>query len=223
MLRVFWAELYKDMLLSFRRRSELLNPLLFFMMVAALFPLGVSPAADFLSQLAPGVLWVCALLASLLSLDSLFKADYEDGTLEQLLLSCESTYMIALAKAVAHWLTTGLPLALLAPLLAVMLFLPTQAIPTLVVTLLVGTPTLSLIGAIASALTVGLKKGGVLISLLVIPLYIPVLIFGASAVHGASQGLPVVAYIAILGAMLALSLVLAPFAIAAALRVSVSS
>ncbi len=223
MIRIFWAELHKDLLLAYRRKGDLLNPLLFFVMVVTLFPLGVSPAADFLSELAPGVLWVSALLAALLSLDNLFKADFEDGTLEQLMLSSESTYMIALAKALAHWLTTGLPLTIIAPLLAVMLFLPTQAIPTLVLSLLIGTPALSLIGAIASALTVGLKKGGVLISLLVIPLYIPVLIFGASAVQGATQNLPVTAYLAILGAILALSLVLAPFAIAASLRVSVSN
>ncbi len=222
-MKVFWAELSRDLLLAYRRKGDLLNPLLFFVMVLALFPLGVSPAPDFLSQLAPGVLWVAALLAALLSLDNLFKSDFEDGTLEQLLLSSESTYPIALAKALVHWLTTGLPLALLAPLLAVMLFLPSHAIPTLVVSLLIGTPTLSLIGAIASALTVGLKKGGVLISLLVIPLYIPVLIFGASAVQNATQHLPVQAYLAILGSMLALSIVLAPFAIAASLRVSVSS
>ncbi len=223
MIRIFWAELHKDLLLAYRRKGDLLNPLLFFVMVVTLFPLGVSPAADFLSELAPGVLWVSALLAALLSLDNLFKADFEDGTLEQLMLSSESTYMIALAKALAHWLTTGLPLTIIAPLLAVMLFLPTQAIPTLVLSLLIGTPALSLIGAIASALTVGLKKGGVLISLLVIPLYIPVLIFGASAVQGATQNLPVTAYLAILGAILALSLVLAPFAIAASLRISVSN
>lgn len=223
MLRIFWAELAKDLLLAFRRRGDLLNPLLFFAMVIALFPLGVSPAADFLTQLAPGVLWVCALLAALLSLDNLFKSDYEDGTLEQLLLSSESTYMVAIAKSLAHWLTTGLPLTLLAPLFAVMLFLPTDAIPVLVISLLLGTPTLSMIGAIAAALTVGLKKGGMLISLLVLPLYIPVLIFGASAVQASVQQLPVNAYFAILGAMLALSIVLAPFAISASLRISVSN
>ncbi len=223
MFSVFWAELSRDLLLAYRRRGDLLNPLMFFVMVVALFPLGVSPAPDLLAELAPGLLWVCALLAALLSLDNLFKADYEDGTLEQLLLSSESTYMVALAKTFAHWLTTGLPLALLAPLLAVMLFLPPQAIPTLMLSLLIGTPTLSLVGAIASALTVGLKKGGVLISLLVIPLYIPVLIFGASAVQSATQNQPVLAYLAILGSLLALSLVLAPFAISASLRVSVSN
>ena len=160
MFSVFWAELSRDLLLAYRRRGDLLNPLMFFVMVVALFPLGVSPAPDLLAELAPGLLWVCALLAALLSLDNLFKADYEDGTLEQLLLSSESTYMVALAKTFAHWLTTGLPLALLAPLLAVMLFLPPQAIPTLMLSLLIGTPTLSLVGAIASALTVGLKKRG---------------------------------------------------------------
>ncbi len=223
MMRVFWAELSRDLLIAFRHKGDFLNPLIFFLMVAVLFPLGVSPAADFLAQIAPGVLWVSALLATLLSLDNLFKSDYDDGTLEQLLLSPESTYMISLAKACAHWITTGLPLALMAPLLAIMLFLPTQAIATLVISLLIGTATLSLVGAIASALTVGLKKGGVLISLLVIPLYIPVLIFGASAVQSAVDGQPVTAYLAILGSMFALSLVLAPFAIAASLRVSVSS
>ncbi|MGB1239829.1 MAG: heme exporter protein CcmB [Pseudomonadales bacterium] len=220
---LFTAELKRDLLLAFRRRSDLLNPLLFCVMVAALFPLGVSPLGSFLQQIAPGVIWVCALLATLLSLDTLFKSDYDDGTLEQLLISPEPMYVVALAKTCAHWLTTGLPLALIAPVLGVVLFLPVEAMPELIMSLLIGTPTLSLIGAIAAALTVSLKKGGVLISLLVMPLYIPVLIFGASSVQAASQGLPVSAYLAILGALFLLSLVLAPFAIAASLRISVSS
>lgn len=223
LLGIFSSELKRDLLISYRRKSDLLNPIIFCLMVAALFPLGVSPAPDFLAQIAPGVLWVSALLATLLSLDQLFKSDYDDGTLEQLMLSPEPGYIIALAKSFAHWLTTGLPLALISPVLAVMLFLPSEAVTTLVMSLLLGTPTLSLIGAIASALTVGLKKGGVLISLIVIPLYIPVLIFGAAAVQASTQGLAVSAYLAILGAMLALSIVLAPFAIAASLRISVSN
>lgn len=219
---VFFAILKREMLLAGRKRSDILNPLIFFVMVASLFPLGVSPEASFLSQLAPGVVWVGALLATLLSMDALFRSDFDDGTLEQTLLSPQPLVLVVLAKVLSHWLMTGLALTLLAPILGIMLFLPAEGIAGLMISLLLGTPTLSLIGAIGAALTVGLRKGGVLISLLVLPLYIPVLIFGSSAVQAAVTGLPLAGYLALLGALLVLSLVLAPLAIAAALRISVS-
>jgi heme exporter protein B len=222
MSRLFSAVLKRDLLLSFRRKSDLVNPLIFFLMVATLFPLGISPDPKFLADIAPGVVWVAALLATLLSLDSLFRSDYEDGTLEQVILSPQPLMVVSLAKVLAHWMTTGLPLALMSPLLGVMLFLPSEAMPGLVLSLFLGTPTLSLIGAIGAGLTVGLKRGGVLISLLVLPLYIPVLIFGSGAVQAAAVGLPLAGYFALLGSILALGLVLAPFAVAAAVKISVS-
>jgi len=222
MAAVFWAVMKRDLMLAFRRRSDLLNPLIFFLMVASLFPLGISPEPDFLAEIAPGVVWVGALLATLLSMDSLFRSDFDDGTLEQTLLSPQPLFLVVLAKVITHWMTTGLPLTLMAPLLGLMLFLPDGGMEGLIISLLLGTPTLSLVGAIGAALTVGLRKGGVLISLLVLPLYIPVLIFGAGAVQAAVTGLPLVGYLSLLGAMLALGLVLAPLAIAAALRISVS-
>ena len=219
---LFGAVLKRDLMLAYRKKSDLFNPLIFFLMVATLFPLGVSPEPDFLAEIAPGVVWVAALLATLLSMDGLFKSDFEDGTLEQTLLSPQPLFVVVLAKVLAHWMMSGLPLALLAPLLAVMLFLPAEGMSGLMLSLLLGTPTLSLVGAIGAALTVGLRKGGVLISLLVLPLYIPVLIFGTSAVQAAVTGLPLAGFFALLGAILVLGLVLAPLAIGAALRISVS-
>ncbi|EAR60549.1 heme exporter protein CcmB [Neptuniibacter caesariensis] len=221
-LGLFWAVLKRDLMLAYRRKSDLFNPLIFFLMVATLFPLGVSPEPEFLAEVAPGVVWVAALLATLLSMDSLFRSDFEDGTLEQTLLSPQPLFIIVLAKVLAHWMMSGLPLTILAPLLGVMLFLPSEGMGGLMLSLLLGTPTLSLIGAIGAALTVGLRKGGVLISLLVLPLYIPVLIFGTSAVQAAVTGLPLAGFFALLGAMLALGVVMAPLAIGAALRISVS-
>ena len=219
---LFTAVLKRDLMLAYRKKSDLFNPLIFFLMVATLFPLGVSPEPDFLAQVAPGVVWVAALLATLLSMDSLFRSDFEDGTLEQTLLSPQPLFVVVLAKVFAHWMMSGLPLTLLAPLLGVMLFLPADGMSGLMLSLLLGTPTLSLVGAIGAALTVGLRKGGVLISLLVLPLYIPVLIFGTSAVQAAVTGLPLAGFLALLGAILALGLVLAPLAIGAALRISIS-
>ncbi|NRP94666.1 Heme exporter protein B [Marinobacterium sp. xm-g-59] len=221
-LQLFKQTFKRDLTLAFRRKSELVNPLIFFLIVASLFPIGVSPDPNFLSQLAPGLVWVAALLATLLSMETLFKSDYEDGSLEQLLLSPQPVFLVVLSKVLAHWLLSGLALTLVAPLLGVMLFLPSEGMPGLMLSLLLGTPTLSLIGAIGAALTVGLRRGGVLISLLVLPLYIPVLIFGSSAVQAAVTGLPLDGYLALLGAMLALALALAPIAAGAALRISVS-
>jgi len=221
-LRVFYVILKRDLTLAYRRRTEIANPLLFFLIVVTLFPLGMSPESKSLQALAPGIIWVAALLAAMLSLDTLFRSDFEDGTLEQMTLNAHSLPLLVLAKIFAHWLVSGLPLLLIAPLLAVLLFLPTTAMPTLLISLMLGTPILSLVGAIGVALTVGLRRGGILLSLLVLPLYIPVLIFAAHAVNEAAKGFPVVGQLLLLGALLSLSLTLAPLATAAALRISLN-
>ncbi len=220
--QAFLTLLKRDLMLAYRHRTELLNPLLFFVIVVTLFPLGVTPEAKSLQMMAPGVIWVAALLAAMLSLDSLFRADFEDGALEQIALNEHPLALLVLAKVLAHWLVSGLPLILLAPVLGVLLFLPSHAMPTLVATLALGTPVLSLIGAIGVALTVGLRRGGVLLSLLVLPLYIPVLIFAANAVNQAAGGMEVSGQLYFLGALLMLAITLSPFAIAAALRISLS-
>lgn len=219
---VFGAMIRRDMTAAFRHSSDLVNPLIFFVVVVTLFPLAVTPESAFLREIAPGVLWVSALLATLLSLDMLFQSDFQDGTLEQMLLSPQPLYSAILAKVTTHWLLSGLPLTLLSPLLAMMLFLPADGMKTLMLTLLIGTPVLSFIGAIGSALTVGLRKTGLLLSLLVLPLYIPVLIFASGAVQAATAGLPIAGHLALLGAILALTVVLAPLAIVTALRISLS-
>lgn len=220
--QVFSILLQRDLKLAYRHRAELANPLLFFVLVVSLFPLGVSPESKVLQQLAPGVIWVAALLAAMLSLESLFRSDFNDGALEQLTLTSHPLSLLVLAKIAAHWLVSGLPLIILAPLLGVLLFLPAHAMPTLLATLALGTPVLSLIGAIGMALTVGLQRGGVLLSLLVLPLYIPILIFAANAVQSAAMGMDVSGQLYFLGAMLMLALTLAPIATAAALRISLS-
>ncbi|WP_306462087.1 heme exporter protein CcmB [Halomonas borealis] len=222
-LSLAWrATLRRDLVLRLRRPGEVLNPLAFFALVITLFPLGLSPSASLLATIAPGLLWVAALLAALLSLDGMFRDDAEDGSLEQLLLSPQPLPALAMAKVAAHWLLTGLPLALMAPLLGVMLSLPAGSYGVLALSLALGSASLSLIGAIGAALTVGVPRGGVLLSLLVLPLYIPVLIFGVGAVQAAAQGDGVAAHLAILGALLAAGLTLAPFAIAAALRIGLN-
>ncbi len=221
LLQIFLLALKRDILLAYRKRGELVNPLVFFLIVATLFPLGISPNPEFLAQVAPGVVWVAALLATLLSMDSLFRSDYDDGSLEQMLLSPHPLSLLVLAKVTGHWLMTGLPLAIISPLLGLMLYLPESGYLALVVSLLLGTPVLILIGAIGAGLTVGLRKGSVLLSLLVLPLFIPVLIFGAGTVLAGINGLPIGGYLALLGAMLALALALAPVAISAAIRISV--
>lgn len=218
----FKATLERDLTLMLRRRGELLNPLVFFALVVTLFPIGISPDPDMLALIAPGLLWVAALLAALLSLDSLFRTDYDDGSLEQLLLAPQPLAILSLAKVAAHWLFTGLPLALMAPLLGIMLALPAGSYAVLSLSLAIGSASLSLIGAIGAALTVGIARGGVLLSLLILPLYIPVLIFGVGAVQAAILGEGVVAHLAMLGALLAASLLLAPWAIAASLRISIN-
>lgn len=218
--KIFLVLVRRDLTLALRRPSHLANPLVFFVIVVSLFPLGVGPEPNLLQTLAPGVIWVGALLAAMLSLEGMFHSDFEDGSLEQLLLSSHPVSVTVLAKVLVHWLVSGLPLLLLAPLLAVLLGLPTDGIQVLIITLALGTPILSLIGAIGVALTVGLRRGGVLLSLLVLPLYIPVLIFGSGAVAEAALGAPVSAHLYLLGALLALALSLSPWAAGAALRIS---
>ena len=213
----------RDVLLALRRRAEIANPLLFFTLVCTLLPLGIGPEPKQLAAIAPGMLWVIALLSCLLASDGLFRSDFDDGSLEQMLLSPCALYIVMLAKTLAHWLVTGLPLAAIAPLLALLLQLPAVAMPALLASLLIGTAVLSAVGAIGGALTVGLRRGGLLLSLIVLPLYIPVLIFGASAVQAAAEGFAWGGQLAVLGALLALALPLAPFAVAAAVRISVDN
>jgi heme exporter protein B len=215
--------LRRQLVLAVRRPIEIGNPLLFFAMVVALFPLGLGPAPDQLAGFAPGILWIIALLSNLLTSDAVFRSDFEDGSLEQLLLAPQPLFVSVLAYIGAHWLITGLLLALVSPVFALMLNLPGSAVGTLVLGLLLGTGVLSLVGCIGAALTVGLKRGGMLISLLILPLYMPVLIFGSAAVKAAVTGVPAGPYLAILGAMLCLAIALAPLAIAAGLRISVDA
>lgn len=207
--------------LLFRRPAELANPLVFFALVVALFPLAVGPESQQLRDLSPGLVWLAALLAVLLSLDGLFRSDFEDGTLEQWLVSSHPLSLLVLAKVLAHWLVSGLALVLLSPLLAMMLGLPTESLPVLLASLLLGTPVLSLLGAVGAALTVGLKRGGLLLALLILPLYIPVLILGTGALQASLQGLPAAGQLLWLASLAALAVTLAPFAIAAGLRISV--
>jgi heme exporter protein B len=221
LLQCFCRQLRRELLLAYRRRSDIANPLLFFVIVASLFPLGVSPAPQTLKMIASGVIWVVALLACLFACDGLFRTDYEDGSLEQLLLSPQPTFVLVLAKVVAHWCVSGLPLTLMSPLLGLMLYLPPAAFSSLLWSLGLGSLTLSFLGAIGAALTVSLRRSGVLMSLIILPLYTPVLIFGASAVQSAVDGFAEGGQLLVLGAMLALSVTLSPFAIVAALRIGV--
>ena len=217
---IFWHIIKRELQIAMRKQAEILNPLWFFLIVITLFPLVIGPDPALLSRIAPGVAWVAALLSALLSFERLFRDDYIDGSLEQLMLTSQPLVLIALAKVLAHWLLTGLPLILLSPIAALLLSLEIPIWWALVLTLLLGTPVLSCLGAIGVALTVGLRKGGVLLSLLVVPLFIPVLIFSASVLDAAGLNLPYNGQLAILGAILAGVMTLSPFAIAAALRIS---
>ncbi|MCF2948467.1 heme exporter protein CcmB [Paraglaciecola aquimarina] len=214
------ALLRRDLSLAYRQRAELMQPLLFFILVITLFPLGVGPEPNTLKMIGPGVIWVAAILSSLLGLERLFRDDFQDGSLEQLILSGVPLAAAALVKVFVHWLTSILPLIIISPLLALFLHLTEPMYWALVFTLLIGTPILSLIGAIAVGLTVGLNRGGVLLALLLLPVFIPLLIFATSAVESASMQLQYSGQLAIIGAMFLFSLALAPFAIAYALRVS---
>lgn len=222
MLRAFAAVVVRDLRLAMRRRGELAQPLVFFAVVATLFPLALGPERALLARIAPGIVWVAALLAILLPMDRMFRPDYEDGTLEQLLLAPHPPTILALAKVVAHWLVTGLPVLVVAPLIAFVLQLPPAALPVLLASLALGTPVLTLVGAIGVALTVGLRAGAPLLALLLLPLYVPVLVFAAGAVDRAVAGMAVAGPLYVLGALLALALTLAPAAIAASLRISLS-
>jgi len=223
MFSAFSTMVRRELLLAMRRRADFLTVLFFFIIVVSLFPLGVGPEVDMLRIIAPGVVWVAALLASMLALGRLFYNDYIDGTgtLEQMLLAPQPLSVLVLGKVFAHWLVSGLPLVFIAPIMGLQFDLSGEAIIILMAALMLGTPILSLIGAIGAALTLGVRGGGVLISLLILPLYIPVLVFGAGAVEASASGLGAQAHLSLLGAGLCLSIVFAPWATAAALKISV--
>lgn len=220
MSRVFTAIVARDLRLAARRRVEALLPIAFFLVAVSLFPLGVGPEPQTLREIAPGVVWVCALLAAMLSLTQLYGADFADGSLEQMLLSGESGWTIALAKALAHWFVTGLPLVVAAPVFGLLFDLSAAANATLALTLLLGTPILSLLGGLGAALTLGLRSAGVLLILIILPLTIPALIFGSGAVSAVESGLSTRGHFSLLGALLIGSLLLAPLATGAALRIA---
>jgi len=218
----FRATLVRDLLIAYKRKNDIVNPFMFFLIVATLFPIGISPDPQRLGEIAAGVLWISALLAAMLSMDNLYRADYEDGSLEQLLLSPHPLYFMVLAKNISHWLVSGLPVVLVSPLIAYMLNLPADAYFALFMTLLLGTPVLSLLGSIGVALTVGLGSRGLILAVITLPMSVPVLIAGTMAVQQTLNGASLTAYLAILGAMLLASITLAPLASAAALRISIN-
>ena len=221
-MNIVFSTLRRDLLVNFRNGSDVLNPLVFFVIVVTLFPLAITPSREVLGGIAAGVVWVAALLSTLLSIDSMFRSDFDDGSLDQIAMSSQPLIVIVGAKIFSHWLVSGFPIALLAPVLASTLYLEPAGVVALILSLLLGTPTLSLIGAIGAALTVGLRKGGVLTTILVLPLYIPVLILGASMVTAGNMGADYAGHALWLGAMLALALGLAPVAASAGLRISLS-
>lgn len=219
-LGVFFAILRRDLRIAMRQKSDVLMSLVFFVMVASLFPLAIGPETALLRRIAPGVLWVGALLAAVLSLQRMFASDHADGSLEQMALSPTPLVVAALAKTLAHWLLAGLPLVLVAPVLGLQFDLDARSLGLLTLSLLVGTPVLSLVGSVGAALTLGVRGGGVLLALLILPLYVPVLIFGAGAVEADAAGIDPSAHLMLLGAMLALGGFFAPWATTAALRIS---
>lgn len=219
--RAFWLALKRDLRLSMRSRGELAQAVVFLVIVVSLFPLAVGPESALLKRMAAGVVWVAALLSVMLTLPRLFGGDYADGTLEQLLLSPYPLPVIVVGKVAAHWLTAGLPISLVAPFLGMQFGLAPDEVLILVTSLLLGTPILSMIGAIGAALTLGVRGGSILVALLVLPLYIPVLIFGAGAAEGAIAGLDPVAHLSLLGAGLLFGALATPFAVATALRISI--
>lgn len=221
-LTAFGALIRRDLLLVWRRRGDALNPVLFALLVATLFPLAIGPEKSTLALIAPGVVWVALLLSGLLSLDTLFRGDLEDGSLEMLLLAPQPLALMLFGKVLVHWLTTSVPLLLATPLLAELLYLPHELLPVLMTSLLLGTPLLSLVGGIIVALTVGMRRSGMLLALLALPLYVPILILGAGCVAAAAQGLPYAGALLLLGAGLALLTILAPLATATALRIAMT-
>jgi heme exporter protein B len=220
MMRLLLDVTRRDLLLAQRRRAEALLPLGFFIIAAGLFPIGVGPEPQTLRQIGPGVVWVCALLAAMLSVTQMFAGDLQDGSLEQMLLSPQPLLVLVAGKVLAHWLTSGLPLVLATPLLGLLFGMQGAAIAMLVLTLALGTPILSLLGAVGAALTLGLRSGAALVFLLVLPLTVPALIFGTGAVGAVGAGLPAQAHLSLLGALLIATLLLAPLATVAALRIS---
>ena len=220
--QAFRATLKRDLIIAYKRKNDVVNPFMFFLIVATLFPIGISPDPARLGEVAAGVLWISALLASLLAMDNLYRADYEDGSLEQLLLSPHPLYFLVLAKNIGHWLVSGLPVVLVSPLIAYMLNLPDGAYGVLFITLLMGTPVLSLLGSIGVALTVGLGSRGLILAVITLTLSVPVLIAGTLTVQQTLNGASLGGYLAIMGAMLVGALTLAPLASAAALRISVN-
>lgn len=221
MLQFLLTVIHRDVLLAARRRGDWLTAQFFFVMVVSLFPLGIGPEPGMLRSIGPGVVWVAALLATLLSLGRLYAEDHRDGTLEQLMLTPHPHALLGLGKAVAHWIINGIPLLLIAPVLGIQFNLPADALATLVLSLAIGTPILSLLGSIGAALTLGLRGGGALVTLLILPLYVPALIFGAGAVDAVLAGTGAEAHLSLLGAFLLMSLLVAPWVSALALRVSV--
>ena len=220
-MNIFIKTLKRDLKMALRNPSSFLNPLLFFVISISLFPIAISPESQTLSNIAPGIIWVTVMLSALLSLNTLFHFDYENGILEQMVISHHSLALILLAKTTAHWILTGLPIILLSPLVGTVLFLDYESILVLMLTLLIATPCLSLIGAIGASLIVGIKNSGMLLSLLVLPLYVPILIFGTSAVSQTQFNLPINGQIYFLSFMLVLSLITAPFISAYSLRISI--
>lgn len=216
------AQALRDLRLVWRRRGDAAQPLLFALMVVALFPLALGADPQQLARIAPGVLWVAVLLASLLTLDTLYRSDVEDGSLEQMLLAPVPLAWLLAVRVGVHWFTASLPLVVVTPLLAELLFLPGDLLRVLMASLLLGTPLLSLMGAVVAALTVGIRRSGMLLALLALPLFLPVLVFGAGSVMAAAQGLPWIGALLLLGAGLALALVLAPLAAAAAIRIALN-
>jgi heme exporter protein B len=217
-----WAVMRRDLSVAMRRKSDSINPLLFVLMVVTLFPIAVGPSHEVLGRIAAGVIWVVALLASLLGSERLFRDDYVDGTLEQMVLSPAPLELLALAKIAVHWLLSGLPLVILSPFCALLLKLPLDGWLTLVLTLLLGTPMLSAMTAIGAALTVSLGRGGALLSLLLLPLFIPLVIFATAAVQSTLLGMPAIGQLMFLAGFMVLTLTLAPLAVAAAIKVSVN-
>jgi heme exporter protein B len=221
-LAAFIAVLRRDYLLVWRRRGDAVQPVLFAVLIVTLFPLALGPEQQTLARIAPGIIWVAMLLAGLMSLDTLFRSDLDDGSLEQFLLAPQPLAVLVFAKITVHWSTTALPLLIATPLLGELLFLPAELLGPLWLSLALGTPLLSLIGAVVVALTVGMRRSGMLLALLALPLYVPVLIFGAGSVMAAAEGLPYAGALLMLGAALALALVLAPLATASALRIALT-
>jgi heme exporter protein B len=212
---------WRDLTLAWRRRADILSTVFFFIIVVSLFPLGIGPETQLLRSIAPGVIWVAALLASMLSLNRLFANDHQDGTLEQLLLTPQPLFIVVLGKVLAHWIVSEIPLVLIAPLVGLQFDIPSETLWILVLSLSIGTPVLSLIGSVGAALTLGLRGGGVLISILILPLYVPALIFGAGSVEASIMGTDPTPHLYLLGAFAIVSLIFSPWATAAALRISV--